>query len=90
MDDKTVVAYMMKTAKHDMMGGKGRIILSDFLKELPIEPKPSPVEMLKAWRRVYPRITISMPIENVLIIQFEKAYEEINVKEEVVHEERIG
>ena len=91
MDDKTLVAYMMKTAKQDILGNKGRIIISDFLKDLPADPKPNPIEMLKAWRRLYPHIEISMPFENIMIVQLSaKRYEEAVVEEEVFHEERIA
>jgi len=90
MDDKTLVAYMMKTAKQDILGNKGRIIISDFLKDLPADPKPDSIEMLKAWRRLYPHIEISMPFPNIIIIQLSaKRYEEAVVEEEVFHEERI-
>ena len=87
MDSKTLVRYMMKTAKNDFCGGKGRIFLPDFLKELPADPKPTPYDLINAWRKHYPKIQIQWVTNNVIIILLGRFYHEIEPKMELVQEE---
>lgn len=68
MDENTLAKYMLKTAKREVFGGKGRIFLPDFLADLPVNPKPTPEYLMEVWRKLYPKITIERPTQNVLLL----------------------
>jgi len=69
MDESILVTYMLRFAKREVsMNGKGRIFLPDFLEALPCDSKPSVEEMLRSWRKVYPKIPIRLATENVILI----------------------
>lgn len=68
MDESILVSYMLQSAKREVFNGKGRIFLPDFQEALPYESKPSIEEMLKSWRKVYPKIPITLATENVILI----------------------
>jgi hypothetical protein len=52
--------------KRDRLGGKQRILLSDFIPELP--EKVTAEEMLKAWRMVYPHVPIVRFTDNIMYV----------------------
>ena len=70
MDKETLVKLMEQTAKRDLFCRKGRIIINEFLKELEVNPKPTALDLIKAWNEVYPFFPIEQKM-NVLIISFE-------------------
>ena len=67
MDEATLVSYILQYARREVVGGKGRLFLPDFLEVLP-NPKPSANEILSAWRKAYPKIPIFQATENVILV----------------------
>jgi len=66
MDETILVQYMKQAFNRERLGGKQRILVSDFLKELP--EKVTPNEMVKAWRKVYPKIPIVWFSDNIMYV----------------------
>lgn len=90
MDSETLVRYMMKLAKKDVLGGKGRIFISELHSELPNEEKPTPEEMLRVWRKAYPDIPIVWFSKNLFTVLFGKAITTVvEEKVELVEEECV-
>ena len=75
MDNATLTRHMLTAAKRDMFNNKGRIIISDFLVELPEKIETDAIELLLIWRSIYPEHKITHPTQNVLLIELGKLSE---------------
>lgn len=84
MDSRTLVALMERFALRDISGGKGRIILPDFYDA--VNETIDPLVMLQTWKQHRPSIPISMPTDNIIIIQFNSPYLQLLEEEKVVKE----
>lgn len=68
MDKGTLAQYIYNAAKKDMFNGKGRIIISDFRREMEL-PELSVKEIIEAFQQHYPQWKIEQRM-NVILIHF--------------------